>query len=258
MENWDGYAIPIDFMDIQYPIPLGFVASLAGDVLLTRKRSFRKDALRCVEGLQPPLLVLGSEHIPAGGPCVVTVNHYSRPGFGAWWLALAIAALVPVEMHWIMTGELLYLGKLGSPISRWVLKRVGRVYDFTVMPPMPPRPQDVEARARAVQAAMRRMQQNKNLVLGLAPEGTDHPGGQLAYPPPGLGRFGLLLASLGCLFAPVGAYETETAFCLHFGPAYRLQAPANLSADERDRAAAKAIMQSIAALVPDHLRGEFA
>ncbi len=245
-------------MGVHYRLPFPVIASVAGDACLGRKRSFRADALTCVKQLQSPLLTLGREHIPTGGPCVVTVNHYSRPGFGAWWLALSIAALVPVEMHWVMTGELLYLGKLGGPISRWALRRIGRVYDFTVMPPMPPRPQDVEARARAVAAVVRRMQRKGDLTLGLAPEGSDQPGGQLAYPPSGAGRFGLLLAGLGCMFVPVGAYETEAAFCLHFGPAYHLQVPSGLSAEEKDRAAARIIMQRIAALLPKSLRGEFA
>ncbi|GAB4505469.1 MAG: hypothetical protein Fur0043_24650 [Anaerolineales bacterium] len=245
-------------MSIQYHLPLSLVVSLMRDALLARKRNFRKDSLTCVKELHPPLLVLSAQHIPTGGPCVVTVNHYSRPGFGAWWLALSIAALVPVDMHWVMTGELLYLGRLGSPISRCVLQRIGRVYDFTVMPPMPPRPQDIEARARAVQTVIKRMQQNGNEVLGLAPEGSDQPKGKLAYPPPGVGRFGLLLAGLGCKFVPVGAYETETAFCLRFGPAYSLQVSPGLSASERDRLAANIIMQHIAALLPEHLRGEFA
>ncbi len=232
--------------------------SLARDVLMGRQRRFREDALACLKGLQTSLRVRGNEHIPSDGPCVVTVNHYSRPGFGAWWLALSIAALVPVDMHWIMTGELLYLGRLGSPISRWVLHRIGKVYDFTVMPPMPPRPQEVEARARAVKAVVRRMERDRKMVLGLAPEGSDQPGGQLAYPPAGAGRLALLLAERGATFVPVGVYEIEEALCVNFGPSYRLQVPSHLSASEKDRAAAKRIMQQIAALLPERLRGEFA
>ena len=81
------------------------------DVILLRNRDFHKDAKRCIENLDPPLQVLGKENIPQHGPCVITVNHYHRDGFGAQWIALAIAALVPVNMHWIMTGEFTYPGK---------------------------------------------------------------------------------------------------------------------------------------------------
>ena len=94
-----------------YYYPPGFVARIARDVVLLRPRDFHKDAKACIENLEPPLQVSGKEYIPQSGPCVITVNHYHRPGFGAQWLALAIAALVPVRMHWIMTGEFTYVGK---------------------------------------------------------------------------------------------------------------------------------------------------
>ena len=241
-----------------YRIPLDLVVGLAFDALLGRRRSFHADAIRCIGQLKPSLRVIGEENVPQNGPCVVTVNHYYRPGFGAWWIALAIAATVPVEMHWVVTGELLYLGKLGSPVSRWVLERIGKTYAFTTMPPMPPRLGDVEARARSVKKVLKRVQQGGNTILGLAPEGVDEHAGRLALPPSGVGRFGLLLAGLGSAFVPVGACEVEGVFCLHFGPAYRLGVPSGLSSEEKDHAAAEMIMKNIAVLLPGALRGEFA
>jgi hypothetical protein len=242
----------------RYGLPSGVVVGLAFNVLLGLKRSFGADALRCIERLEPPLNVIGKENIPKNGPCVVTVNHYSRPGFGAWWIALAIAATVPVEMHWVVTGELLYLGKLGSPLSRWALARIARTYGFTTMPPMPPRLGDVEARAKSVKKVLKLVKQTGNTILGLAPEGADQSGGQLSFPPSGVGRFALLLAGSGSMFVPVGAYEVDGVFCLHFGPAYRLSVPSGLSAKEKDRAAAEIMMKKIAVLLPEGLRGEFA
>jgi len=245
------------FMSIHYRLPLSTVLPLAFDVLVGRKRSFREDALACVKGVSPPLRVLGREHIPLAGPCVVTVNHYTRSGFGAEWIALGIAAAVPLEMHWVVTGELLYLGKLLSPISRWALGRIGNTFGFTTMPPMPPRPADVPARARSVKQVLRHMKQTGNAILGLAPEGADQSGGQLSLPPAGVGRFALLLGDLGCGFVPVGAYEADGAFCLGFGPTYQLKLLPALSTEEKDRQAAKIIMERIAVLLPEHLRGEF-
>jgi 1-acyl-sn-glycerol-3-phosphate acyltransferase len=242
----------------KYGIPSGVVVGLAFNALFGLKRSFRSDALRCIRRLKPSLRVIGKENVPDHGPCVVMVNHYYRPGFGAWWIALAVAATVPVEMHWVVTGELLYLGRLGSPISRWALARIGKTYDFTTMPPMPPRPQDMEARAKAVKKVLKLVKQSGNTVLGLAPEGADQQGGRLSLPPSGVGRFALLLADLGCAFVPVGAYEADGAFCLHFGPAYQLEAPSGLSPDGKDHAAAEVVMKNIAALLPEALRGEFA
>lgn len=245
-------------MSIHYHLPLSVVISLAFDALTGRSRSFREDGLACIRRLKPSLRVIGEENIPENGPRVVTVNHYYRPGFGAWWIALAVAAAVPVELHWVTTGELLYLGRLGSPISRWGLARIAKTYGFTTMPPMPPRPQDVEARAHSVKKVLKLVKQTGNTILGLAPEGADQSSGQLSFPPSGVGRFGLLLAGSGSAFVPVGACETDGEFCLHFGPSYRLNVPSGLSNEEKDRAAAEIMMKKIAVLLPEELRGEFA
>lgn len=76
-----------------YSYPPGLFPGVARDVILLRSRNFHKDARACIENLKPPLQVLGKENIPQQGPCVITVNHYHRPGFGAQWIAFAIAAL---------------------------------------------------------------------------------------------------------------------------------------------------------------------
>ncbi len=193
---------------------------------------------------------------------MVTVNHYHRPGFGAEWLALGISASVPREMHWIMTAEWTAPGKWYEPIkglySRLLLKYLSRVYGTTTMPPMPPRPGDVEARARSVRAVLDYTKKHPDFILGLAPEGADQADGMLSVPAAGVGRFALLLAGSGSVFVPVGAYEADGVFCLHFGPAYRLSVPSKLSPNENDHIAAKIIMEHIAVLLPEGLRGELA
>lgn len=246
----------------KYGYPCGIVVGLAFSTIFGMRRSFREDAIRCIGRLQPSLRVLGKENIPQSGPCVITVNHYHRPGFGAEWLALGISALVPREMYWIMTAEWTAPGKWYEPLkgaySRLLLKYLSRVYGHTTMPPMPPRLRDIEARARSVRVALEYARRHPDFMLGLAPEGANQAGGKLSMPAPGVGRFALLLAGPGSVFVPVGAYEEEGAFCLHFGPAYRLEVPSGLSADEKDRIAADAMMNKIAALLPVRLRGEFA
>jgi hypothetical protein len=105
-------------------------------------------------------------------------------GFGVWWLALAVAAMVPEEMHWVMTGELTFPGKwyvfLGRPFSRWQLKRLANIYGFTSMPPMPPRKKDVTARARSVRARLEYVRLHPGSMLALATEGRDDLNGVLA------------------------------------------------------------------------------
>lgn len=246
----------------KYSYPRGFWAGLARDVLLLHRRNFRLDAKTCIENLDPPLRVLGIENIPQLGPCIITVNHYYRAGFAAQWLALAIAATVPVDMHWVMTGEWTYPGRwyapLGMMFSKFILHRLARVYGFTSMPPMPPRPKDVVERAAAVRVVLNLVKHTKDPVLGLAPEGGDSVDGKLAHPASGLGRFGLLLSNAGLKFIPVGAYEANGVFTIHFGEAYELSVLRHVSADEKDAQASQIIMKNIAQLLPMHLRGEFA
>jgi hypothetical protein len=177
-------------------------------------------------------------------------------------MAIAIAATVPVEMHFVMTGELTFPGKwyapLGMFLSKIVLQRAARVYGFTSMPPMPPRPKDVEARAAAVRKTLEVARREKNLILGLAPEGGDQPGGRITMPAAGAGRFALLLSALGMRFVPVGIFEADGALCLRFGAAYELiVSPRGLSADEKDERAARQMMMNIARLLPESLRGVF-
>ena len=192
---------------------------------------------------------------------MVTVNHYYRAGFAAQWIALAIGATVPAEMHWVMTGELTYPGRwyapLGMVLSKIILHRIARVYGFTSMPPIPPRQKDVEERAAMVRAVLEVVRRTRNPIIGLAPEGGDSADGKLAHPAPGLGRFGLLLSGAGLQFIPVGAYEVDGVFTIHFGEAYDLHMPRDLSADEKDSQAAYIIMKHIAGLLPVDLRGEF-
>jgi hypothetical protein len=246
----------------KYSLPPGLIACLGRDLLLLHKRDFHQDAIACIAGLQPPLKVIGSEHIPHGGPCVITVNHYHRPGFGAHWFALAIASLVPVNMQWIMTGEFTYPGEwyewFGSRGSQFLLERIAYVYDFLTMPPMPPREEDVLARAASVRAVLQYVRQAKTAILGLAPEGHDPLEEVLTRPASGVGRFALLLSRAGLQFIPVGAYEVEGALHVHFGAAYELNIASELSPDEIDDRASQIIMENIARLLPVHLRGEFA
>lgn len=224
------------------------------------RRSFRQDALRLARDLA--VVVSGAEHIPQSGPGVVVFNHYSRPGFQAWWIAIALAARVPVEMHWTMTAAWTEAGDLGSRVkaaaSALLFPRLARVYGFTAMPPMPPRPHEAQERARAVRQVLAAVRKKPRLLVGLSPEGQDAPGGALMRPHPGAGRFLALLSGPGYPFYPVGVDETNAALRLHFGPPFRLELPPGTSPQQVDRLAADAAMQAIAALLPERLRGAYA
>ena len=245
----------------QYRYSTKAVLGLVRDGLLNRHRSFRTDSAACIARLTPPLQVYGNENIPSSGPCLVTFNHYSRPGFNAWWIALAVASQLPMDAHFVITNELTFPGKwyapVARPLSRWVLKRIAATYGFTSLPPMPPREKDVEARAFAVREVFSYVEYSDNPLVCLAPEGADMPGGKLAYPPPGGGRFMLQLAAKGLKVIPVSVWEQDGFLNVKFGLKFELLVPSGKTTDERDLLAATAVMRKIALLLPVDLRGEF-
>jgi hypothetical protein len=79
----------------------------------------------------------------------------------------------------------------------------------------------------------------------------------LTFPPSGAGRFMLQLAGKGLKVIPVGVWEQDGSLCVNFGSAYTSAVPVDIPADEKDREAAKTVMEKIALLLPSHLRGEF-
>ncbi len=248
-------------MDPSYIYPLQNLLGLTVDALIGRRRSFRMDARACIERLKPALRVLGRENIPPVGPCLLTHNHYYRPGFHVWWVAFAVATVVPEDVHFTIANEFTYPGKWYEPLgrdgSRWLLERIARTYGLSTMPPMPPRPKDTEHRAASVRALLAYARSHPQGIMALAPEGGDQPGGILAWPPAGIGRFIGLLTSGGMPVVPVGAYEEAGCFCLSFGEPYQLSVPRGLSADEKDRHAAEIVMRAMARQLPSRLRGAF-
>ena len=242
-----------------YALPPALVGRLALAVLARKSRSFQADARAAMARLQPPLVVLGGENLPEAGRCILTVNHYYRPGFQAWWIALALSSVVAYDVHWVMTSAWTYTDPLGklvlAPAMRWLLGRLARVYRFTTMPP---EAADVEGRASAVRKVLAWARVTPHGALGLAPEGRDAPGGVLQPLPSGAGRFISHLAGMGLRLVPVGAYETEEGLCLRVGAPYALDLAPDAPPDERDRQTGWQVMRRIAALVPPPLQGEFA
>lgn len=184
------------------------------------------------------------------------MNHYARPGFPAWWIALGISAAVPVELHWVMTAAWTHLGPL-EPVSRWLFPRLAAVYGFSTTPPMPPNPNEVETRARAVRQVLNFARATQSPVIGLAPEGRDNFQGVLGKPPQGAGRFIEHIVKYCQRIVPIGVYEDRERLCLSFGPPVELNIPPKISADQRDAIVSKKVMRAIARQLPETLRGEY-
>jgi hypothetical protein len=244
-----------------YAFPARLVLEVSGALALGKTRSFREDAVRCLQRLSPSMDVRGMENILPCGPFLLTVNHYRRPGFNAGWIALAASAAVPVELHWIITSAWTFPGRtLALPlrkITEFVFRRLALVYGFTRMPPMPPAPNEVQARAQAVRRALDYARRATDPAIGLAPEGRDTPGGVLCSPPPGVGRFAALLASHCLQISPVGVFEESGRLVIQFGAPYALILTAGLDREQQDQHASRVLMSAIAAQLPTRLRGEF-
>ncbi len=238
------------------PLPLNTLAALAWTVLRRQRRSFRSDALRWSRGLA--LEVHGAENIPSAGPGLVVVNHYHRPGFQAMWFALALSAVIPAEMLWTITSAWTDDETPGARERAWMSKhifpRLAHAYGFISMPPMPPRPFEVAARASAVRALLNAARRRPAPLLGLAPEGMDNPSGPgLQRLPPGAGRLLAAIHQTGHPIYPVGTFENEQALVLNFGAPFDLC----LQPGSVDPQAAAQVGRAIAALLPPVLRGEY-
>jgi 1-acyl-sn-glycerol-3-phosphate acyltransferase len=242
------------------PFPLRVVLGVAWAVLKDRKRSLREDALSCTSRL--PIKVRGREHVPHDRPGVVVVNHYYRPGFSGVWVGLALSAVIPEELVWVMSAAWTEAdtiwSRLKAAASVPILPRLARVYDLISMPPMPPRPHQTMARARAVRQILAAARQRPAPLLAIAPEGQDPPNGVLMRPPSGAGRMLYKLAQVGCQFYPVGIYEQGKEMVTDFGPCFQLILPEGLSRDEIECLAADRVMRAIAEQLPPGLRGEYA
>lgn len=220
-----------------------------------RRCSFARHARLALAG--QPIEMLGQEHIPLRGPCLAVCNHYSRPGLGAWWTAIAVTAAVTAaraadadpEIRWVMTAAWTFPDspwrqRVLTPLSRLAFRRVAQVYGFVNMPPMPPDPAEVEARALAVRQTVRlacRAAETGGMV-GLAPEGRDVREGEERLPS-GVGRFIALLVEAGLPLLPVGVAEGDGRLRLAFGSLFVPHLPSQRAA--RDRAVAWQVIEAI-------------
>ena len=242
------------------PISACVATEAAWSILLKKKRSFRQDALRLTRNLS--IKNTDSVNIPCQGPGVILVNHYQRPGFFTGWIALALSAAVPEEVIWTMTaawtGSSTRWERIKSATSAKLFPRLAHMYGFIPMPPMPPRPQDLEARTGAVRQVLSVARRRPPVLLAIAPEGQDSPNGGLMRPHPGVGRMLSKLAESGCRFHPVGVYEDGQALVLNFGTVFSMPLQPGLSNREIDQLTADTAMQAVADRLPEHLRGIYA
>jgi hypothetical protein len=244
-----------------YQLSPQFIFRVLSAILLRQQHSFHDDAQLALSSTHPLIQVLGDQNIPRSAPCLVLMNHYSRPGYMPIWSAFAIASLLPMPSRWLMTSAWTSPNKLWDPFKRRLtslfFNAISRVYGFIPMPPMPPDPREVAQRTHAVHRLVSLARQQLPIAIGIAPEGRDFPGAKLGWPPPGMGRLLEQLYRSIPLMIPVGVYEEGNRQIIHFGPPITLKVREYASNEEKDFHLSSQVMAAIAALLPQHLRGEF-
>jgi len=242
-----------------YPSILADMLPVLPLLYSNRPRSVHADAVRIASRLNPPLQVHGQPPQLSRG--LFLVNHYGRPGFPSWWIGVALSSVIPTDIHWVMTAawrfEQGFRAHVVTPFTRWLFARLARLYDFTTMPPMPPRPDEVRERAASIRQLVSLVQERTDILIGLAPEGDDSEQRALGTPPAGAGRVIRLLASKGLIPVPVGVYEAEGALHIRLGNPVQLPPPPP-DRTQDDLHTAAFIMRAIAACLPEELRGEYA
>ncbi len=210
--------------------------------------------------MHPALIIMEVENIPKSRPCLILMNHYSRPSYIPFWLTFAISSALPMESRWLMTSAWTSPNKTWNLVKKNVTKiiftAIARVYGFINMPPMPPDPRETTERALAVRKLLELARQRLPIAIGMAPEGRDYPHTVLGWPPSGTGRLLEQLNRYIEKFVPVGVYEENDQLVVNFGPPISLNDKYQNS-DEKDIEISHHIMHSIACLLPERLRGEF-
>ena len=245
----------------RYRLPRRKIPGFLWSALTKKGRSIAQDEQYALATLEVVPEIIGDHHIPTKGPCLVTCNHYTRPGFGAWWLVLLISGAVAArrapaadpDIQWVMTAAWSFPGnrwrrKLMTPLTRWAFARVAHIYGFITMPPMPPAANETAARALAVRETLRAAKMASRIggLIGLAPEGQDF-AGKLGPLPPGAGDFLALLTQTGLPILPVGVGECEGKLRLAFGPCYSPELPSRRV--DRDGSVGLQVMSEIADLL---------
>jgi hypothetical protein len=242
-----------------YRFPRLALLRLVGSVVAGRTRSFQCEAQRLAAGIDR-LRVEGEVPLlqPGARGWLITPNHYYRPGFGMWWMAIAISSCFPLEIHWVMSSQWRDLRPVRrwtvTPASAYIFPRLARAYNFTCMPAMPPLPGDTRERALAVRRLVQFARTAAYPVIGIAPEGMDTTTGGLMLPHSGVGRLLLHLSNLGLPLLPVGVFEEDHCLVVRFGLPYRLEMNGAAASEIIDRQVGDQVIGAIAALLPEAMR----
>ena len=249
-----------------YPYHLLFIPAI--QVLLGRPSSLSEHSALLLQGAHPVPRSLDTSNIPLDAPFILAVNHYDRPGLGAWWgiatITCAIAARrthSPHELHMAMAREWWYPSGLGhevkQPLTRWFFGQVAKAYGTITLPPVLGNDEFRGEGMLSVRHALALTRGENPQLVGLAPEGRTGDNLTLCKPPPGAGLFMLMLAHDSTPILPVSIFEdsAEGTLTVRFGAPFALCVSRQATREERDRDASRQVMIQIGRLLPERMWG---
>jgi len=246
--------------EFQWKLPADYLIRIIPALIFLQKRNFREDSAQVFKSTHIKIETKGTTNLPAKGPALFLVNHFSAPGFSALWLAMSMAATCPTDITWAMTDAWTFpkrrFRKLARAISHFILSRIAKVYGFFTFQPISEDPTDVIEQALAVRRILHFARDHPESILSIAPEGRDTPDGTLGNPPPGAGLLINAFAKLNYRLIPVGFYATSESCHLNFGKPIGLKIKRSLEKDEIDRQMSQRVMESIGELLPEKLRNK--
>jgi hypothetical protein len=235
-----------------YLFPKKLTIEIILSLLRNKKRCITSDAVRAISGVLPPIQVINEKNIPDAGPGLVTLNHYSRPGFSIVWAALGISAQLPEKHLWLMTNAWTNrtrgVDQLRTRIPRVLFNRLAGMYGFITTPPMPPAPDELAERTMSIRKLMRFIRENPETILCIAPEGQDIEHGKIGKPPEGTGKFIFQIQKHLGQIIPVGVWEENGRLILQFGKPYTLDK--DYQYEGSDMEISNLVMDNIASLLP--------
>jgi len=234
--------------------------------LLGRPASLSRTCALMMQDAPVPPRILNAHHIPSTGDFILVMNHYDRPGLGAWWIgALAVTAIAqrrtdPREIRGVMAREWWYpkgwRRRIKQPLTRWAFGQLAKTYGILTLPPVIEEYKGTGAIAVRRVLALTRGETPQ--LVGMAPEGRTGENLALCNPPEGAGLFLLLLSHNKIPFLPAGGFEDdENRLTVNFGAPFMLDVPNTLPRAERDREAAKQVMVQIGKLLPERMWGVY-
>ena len=237
-----------------FSFPKKLIFKIAYSLIVNKKRSITFDSKSAISGIIPPIQIKGEENIPLKGPGLVTLNHYSRPGFSIMWAAAAISAQLPENQIWLMTNAWTKrtpgIDQLRTGITRILFKLLAAMYGLITTPPMPPAPDELTERALSIRKIIKVLRENPDTILCIAPEGQDIEFGKLGIPPTGTGKFVFEIQKQLKQIIPVGVWEENERLVLKFGEPYTIENSGIYIDIEPE--ISNLVMNQIANLLPDN------